>query len=305
MIPDRQQAGCCTSPVKLTPAALRYLVLMAFCLALCSCSAGMLLQPQTAVKKNRHACSYCHTHERPQTDPELLTTEEETATLCILCHNYGSNHHPFDFTPVSNKYVNPEKGFPLFNGKVQCLTCHDPHQNADFSETPKLLRGGPYEDRREICFKCHAFREAYRNINPHQMVDENGVPRQINDRPSCLLCHAVMPDPKKDRTEDVWFRADVAFLCWRCHPPMPGHFFTEHFLKKPKRNTLATMRKSEQESLVIFPIAPRNRITCSSCHNPHQAGVIQTPAAQKGAGAPKRLRVPNQDICRACHRIKQ
>jgi hypothetical protein len=43
------------------------------------------------------------------------------------------------------------------------------------------------------------------------------------------------------------------------------------------------MHQSEERLLVILPIVPRERITCSTCHNPHQTGVIQREAAAKGA----------------------
>jgi hypothetical protein len=98
----------------------------------------------------------------------------------------------------------------------------------------------------------------------------------------------------------VRFRADVGFLCWRCHPPMPGEFFTQHFLVKPSKSR-QNMQEAEERLLVILPLVPRDRITCSTCHNPHQKGVIQHEAAAKGADARSKLRLPS--ICSACHRM--
>ena len=282
----------------------RFLILIVLCTVLSSCYAMTAPQSKTSAGGNRHACNFCHSHERPTiTKAELTVDDDEIGTLCIKCHDYRNNHHPYDFTPTQSKYVNADMPLPLFSRKIQCLTCHDPHPNQDFSESPKLLRGGPYADRREICFKCH-YKDAFAAITPHQMVDEKGAIMMIDDKPACLFCHTVMPDPKKDRTRDVRFRADVGFICWRCHPPMPGMFFTQHFLQKPKRKTMESIRKFEKDFQIIFPIAPRNRVTCSTCHNPHQAGVIVSPPAQKGAGAPMRLRLPPKDICQACHTAK-
>jgi hypothetical protein len=85
---------------------------------------------------------------------------------------------------------------------------------------------------------------------------------------------------------------------------MPGNFFTNHFLKRPSRTTMKSMRNAEKELEIIFPIVPRNRITCSTCHNPHQKGVIVTSAAQKGADAPMRLRMQSPAICISCHPTK-
>jgi nitrate/TMAO reductase-like tetraheme cytochrome c subunit len=133
------------------------------------------------------------------------------------------------------------------------------------------------------------------------MLDDDNSVRQVNGKPVCLLCHTKIPDTAADSTADVRFRADVGFLCWRCHPPMPDPFFATHFLVKPSAKTLNTMHQSEERLLVILPIVPRNRITCSTCHNPHQKGVIQRESAAKGADTKGRLRV--SAICFACHSI--
>jgi hypothetical protein len=82
---------------------------------------------------------------------------------------------------------------------------------------------------------------------------------------------------------------------------MPGEFFRTHFLATPSAKTLNNMNKAEEWFYVILPIVPRGRITCSTCHNPHQDGVIQHTAAARGADAKSRLRLTN--ICFACHDI--
>jgi hypothetical protein len=131
------------------------------------------------------------------------------------------------------------------------------------------------------------------------MLDEKGRIVVLNGKPVCLLCHSVKPDPVKDRTDDVRFRADVGFLCWRCHPPMPDSFFGTHFLVKPAVNTLTFMHNAEKLKGIILPIVPRGRITCSTCHNPHQKGIMLDKAAAMGADEPHRVRLP--DMCSACH----
>jgi hypothetical protein len=80
-------------------------------------------------------------------------------------------------------------------------------------------------------------------------------------------------------------------------------FFKGHFLVKPKKRTLEYMMKVQTEKSVIFPLWPRDRITCSTCHNPHQKGVISYGPAQAGADAPARLRMPNGTICFGCHNM--
>jgi predicted CXXCH cytochrome family protein len=215
---------------------------------------------------------------------------------CLGCHQYKENHHPVDSAPVDPSNF----PFPLYNGKIKCLTCHvENHESGG----AKFLRGGPYADRREICFQCH-YEEKYAEIDPHIMVDVDGKILDVNGQPVCLLCHAVMPNPAKDRTGDVRFRADVAFLCWRCHPLMADpSFFNRHFLVKPQLPMLRFLERKEQEMKVTIPLVPRERITCSTCHNPHQKGVIVYGPSAKGADSPSKLRLPTPEICFVCHEM--
>jgi hypothetical protein len=82
---------------------------------------------------------------------------------------------------------------------------------------------------------------------------------------------------------------------------MPGEFFRMHFLVTPSAKTLNNMNKAQERLYIILPIVPRGRITCSTCHNPHQEGVIQRTAAARGAETKGKLRLP--DLCFACHEI--
>ncbi|MBA4372067.1 MAG: hypothetical protein C0402_04325 [Thermodesulfovibrio sp.] len=227
------------------------------------------------------------------------------------CHpSYNVNHHPVDFVPEPNVFVTPGSQFHLFEGKIRCLTCHDPHAGPGYTETPKFLRGGyPLDmppnlrDRRRLCFECHS-REKYADTNLHKMIDKEGKQVQISGKSVCLHCHKTVPDPEIHRRSDVRFRADIAFICWRCHPPMPGGFFIEHFLAKPTKRVLDEMDRNEKSMHVKFPLLPRGRITCSTCHNPHQKEVMREDRAMTGAGEPKLLRLPAATICTGCHTIR-
>jgi hypothetical protein len=135
------------------------------------------------------------------------------------------------------------------------------------------------------------------------MLDDKGAIKNINGEPVCLICHASMPDQTVTPVK-VTFKADVAFLCWRCHPPMmDAGFFKGHFLVRPKKSTLEYMVRFQAEKGIILPLQPRDRVTCSTCHNPHQAGVIAFGPAMAGADAPHRLRMPREGVCSGCHNI--
>ncbi len=278
----------------------RLLIITAISILFVSCSLNRFLgleQPgagSLAYRNPHKNCTVCH--EESALKSGRIDPTADYSPDCLGCHDYSENHHPVDFSP-------PDKSsfpFPLRNGKVTCQTCHVIHGGAAHEGTPKLLRGGPYADRRTICFKCH-LRDQYSSIDPHNMLNEHGEIRVVNGKPVCLVCHARQPNPKVDWTSDVRFRADVGFLCWRCHPPMPGPFFERHFLVKPSASTRRAMEESEERLLLVLPMVPRDRITCSTCHNPHEKGVIIHEGAAKGADAKSKLRSPS--MCFLCHRM--
>ena len=65
------------------------------------------------------------------------------------------------------------------------------------------------------------------------------------------------------------------------------------------------MSKTQIDRNVMLPLAIDGMVTCSTCHNPHQAGVLTVRAAIAGSGAPGRLRIPKNQMCSACHELDQ
>ncbi len=248
------------------------------------------------------SCSTCHDGTPEAGSPKLIKPANPS-DRCKDCHSYKKegDHHPSSIIsgPTGDTaLIDPT--FKLYSGNMECLTCHHIHVGDDYGlGTQNFLVGGPYEDRRDICFRCHK-KETYKDINPHDdMIEENGDLKQS----TCLVCHAEVPDPEVDRTTDVKFRATVAFLCWRCHPLMAQDFMDKHYLKKPSARRFFEMKWSEEDHNIILPLDSSGRITCSTCHNPHQPGVMVYERAIKGAGAKSRLR--SVKICVECHRDKK
>lgn len=240
-------------------------------------------------------CVMCHRTSTPAYDEAAaVATDLDMSAVCMDCHHYSQNHHPVAFVPDRDI----DSRFPLFDGEVKCLTCHEAHGMNRLSN-PKLLRGAPYSNRREMCARCHTI-DMDLNFNPHVMTKPDGTILEINNEPVCLVCHASVPDQKASRIR-VTFRADVAFICWRCHPPMPGSFFAAHFQVKPRTQTLAFMKQHSREQDVLLPLLNRGRITCSTCHNPHQAGIIRKSSAAVGADSHKKLRLSREQLCTGCH----
>lgn len=241
-------------------------------------------------------CQTCHGTAKPKGAKARFSPGIDPSQFCLECHKYAANHHPVNFVP--EQHFNPQ--FPLFQGRVTCLSCHEIHGGPEQKGTARLLRGGPYQDRRQICFTCHT-QEQYAGINPHDMLDDAGNHRVLNGRPICLTCHELEPDPYVDEANTVLFKADVAFLCWRCHPLKHGFNLDRHLLAVPDQEMRKTMASADVRRNYIMPLTPRDRITCSTCHNPHEYGVFPAGPASAGADEPMRLR--DDHLCVGCHNI--
>ena len=67
------------------------------------------------------------------------------------------------------------------------------------------------------------------------------------------------------------------------------------------------MKEFEEQYKVILPLVPRGKISCATCHNPHELGVQRRSEADAGADSHKRLRISkmNSGICLGCHDAKE
>ncbi len=152
-------------------------------------------------------------------------------------------------------------------------------------------------------------------VNPHdQITDEGEVLFQ-----KCLFCHKTVPDVKKVKSiKDVDFRYDrfsnFKDLCYRCHPERmhPGGSWLaykkkwrkfgapNHWVKPPEK--IAKKREDMLKKMpTILPLDPKTgKITCPTCHNPHERGLLQGKAGV-GADGERRLRQAGVPICLMCH----
>ena len=62
-----------------------------------------------------------------------------------------------------------------------------------------------------------------------------------------------------------------------------------------------TLREFEERRMVRLPLEEDDRVTCVTCHNPHERGLLKGPAGI-GADEDKRLRMATyNEQCTACH----
>lgn len=252
-------------------------------------------------------CVTCHTEE-PVQGVSNIRFDGNVVDTCMRCHKDEFPWRTADFHPVNVSVDIPgrhkPKNLALFDGKVTCLTCHLAdcriENKKEAKKTNKIfLRGGPYQHRSDICFECHE-RDAYAKYNVHDQIDSRGIVREG----VCLYCHRIQPDrkvktQKQDSTNLV---ASMTDLCVRCHRDKfhPGQ--KDHI--KPVSADMQK-RKSvyEIEQNVFFPMDGRENITCVTCHNPHEKGIIPWGAGAKGADEPDKLRLAKKDglLCQVCH----
>ena len=115
-----------------------------------------------------------------------------------------------------------------------------------------------------------------------------------------------VPDENKTRTEDALLIGDLATLCIRCHMKTPRQDFHAKHLRKPSDDVLSHIKQMEDQHDIILPLNEEGMITCATCHNPHEKGVIpDIRAGAKGAGEKLRHRLANHSsMCIKCHAMR-
>ncbi len=190
--------------------------------------------------------------------------------------------------------------FPLQNGKVTCNTCHNIYLQCQKSEFSELsLRDAPYKKRTDFCYKCHD-RQKYQKLDPHDQISKTGE-IVIN---KCLYCHDGKPDEKHATFNEVKFIGNIETLCRRCHLIEGNHSGNiDHLVIKPSPKGLKRMETMKKKHGLILPLTEDGKMTCITCHNPHEKGVIpdDKPAA-RGADSKYRHRLPNI-MCKECHQM--
>ncbi len=215
---------------------------------------------------------------------------------------------------------------PLAGGVLTCLSCHDVAQNCRAEQQPApsghaLLRGGPTPYPLLFCFRCHA-PENYRPFNPHDQI-EAGKPKTD----TCVWCHVDVPpvDSQPRESASYGLRGKAAALCRNCHVVAQSHPVAGHMDATPSADMVQYMSAYEMKSKMRLPFGqlleiaratkrtPRSipldetgRITCSSCHNPHEKGLLpggnpRAVGAEPKQAANHRLRIPQGSVCIACH----
>lgn len=123
---------------------------------------------------------------------------------------------------------------------------------------------------------------------------------------SCLFCHSSLPDPKLLGIKHVRFSSETLDeYCVCCHGQefVDAHPVAPH-LVEPSDKIREAIESAVERLGVEIPLY-RDRLTCATCHNPHQTGVIMLSPGSGKSQQGNRLRLPKgRAMCVACHTEK-
>jgi predicted CXXCH cytochrome family protein len=252
---------------------------------------------ETAPARNPHwqkdGCADCHTMAGGK---PLPIADAQATAVCIRCHDgehARGEVHPIGRKPDPAKFADP--GWPLANGTVACITCHDMRPACSVTaqkgeEETLFLRGVKEEqDIANVCANCHR-PERMPKYNPHVMLAADGQAQTDH----CLTCHdKPMDRTTMKRSGNPSLRVDQVTLCRSCHPHHHDISPKGHVGTTIKPEMLAYIRGREISGLLTPPskhlldelaaakAAPSfmvpdhdGRVVCSTCHNPHQRGLF-------------------------------
>ncbi len=258
--------------------------------------------PQSYPHGNRVACLACHPVEPAEGSPVAFREADPTAR-CVRCHpaDHGGMH-PMAVKPSQKTYPLDFLDYPLDEGgRLSCSTCHDhPCRQRPDAQDASFLRGGPYSVGTEFCYRCHP-RAGTGALNPHRQVDEAGKILTT----TCAFCHRRIPDPEDpeeayEGPEDLLFLYSPVELCLGCHEPWPHPTGINHLVEMPEPRR-AKLAAYEERHGVKLPLHTGGAIVCTTCHNPHDKGVLRGRAAL-GAAELHQWRVPTYpELCTPCH----
>jgi predicted CXXCH cytochrome family protein len=239
-----------------------------------------------------------------------------------------TDDHPISFVPnLSNpEILNPPPGDPVQldeTGRVQCTTCHDPHQEDRDPVTRKFL---VTENRAsQMCTTCHRMAAWDSNPSSHQSSNATYAELQgahtgyttVRDN-GCESCHK----PHTGNTPQRLIKFPEEATCDPCHDGSVAARDVAADFRKPFVHPTYSMTPSVHDAAEapngfsyplpeIDPGASRHA-ECSDCHNPHasfttvasSAGVPGSLAGTWGidaTGAPAEPAVAEFQICFKCH----
>lgn len=228
----------------------------------------------------------------------LFATESKTDTWSL-----SSQHHIVD-VPIPDNMKIPKDFILSQHETLQCSTCHKADVYAEFNqfmssfvakgttteyralvdrlknydiEAPDFLRRDRATELSEFCYRCHT-QEDNKPKNFHIMLDKENLVIEKK----CTYCHSkeLNPDdyfPRKNNSNtvsnDFYLRLPKEKICIGCHLETP-HLNARLHQVKLNDQMLKRLKQYEIRNDIRFPLTSDQEITCITCHNAHQKGVL-------------------------------
>jgi hypothetical protein len=238
------------------------------------------------------ACEACH-KKKPEPKKKVTFLDDDYENICRRCHvDDIKSHHVTRVKSSKSTYIMDFLELPLIKEEVYCSTCHDEvcYRMID-PNNKRFLINGPYKNKEEFCNNCHK-REVSKSENPHKQIDKKG--NVIKHQ--CAVCHEKLP---KQGDEDIVLLSPIIDMCSKCHSVF-DHPDINH-LVEIKDTKLENLNSYQELYKIRFPLTSDNKLTCATCHNPHDKGVLKG-LAGVGAGEYMKLRgVSFEEACTPCH----
>jgi len=131
----------------------------------------------------------------------------------------------------------------------------------------------PYSGSRGMSVRDHRMRCGLKRALPVLMTAILGTTNVFSaQKHECSYCHIT-----SDKTVQQQLKAPLSELCAECHPDRRSP--NEH-----KVDIVPSMK------VVELPLSKEGKITCATCHDPHDRG-----------GYPLLLRTKPAELCLKCH----
>jgi len=195
-----------------------------------------------------------------------------------------SDDHPISFlynsalTVLNPELNNPEtlpQSVKLENGKMQCVSCHDPHKN-EFQKF--LVKDQAYSS---LCKTCHNISNWNISSHKNSLATWNGTGQNPWEHTNfnnvaenaCENCHN--PHNASGRQRLLNFSNDED-VCLVCHNGNVASKNIQNDLLKPYSHNVYNYSQLHDEN--ESGISNTLHVECQDCHNPHQSNNTLTTA---------------------------
>ena len=290
-------------------------------------------------KKNQVICQTCHEPHGSTSDHFLVIPNSGKgithSALCETCHTKKPDikekskrrqySHPMDVrlmkeARLPERWENGEKPYLSFDGRINCRTCHSPHNGTNDNH---LLVDSNVKGR--FCLYCHTSKKVVEkskhNLSITAPEARNIDGKDVKEKGVCSACHLM----HKGTGPKMWARKlgpgrnNIEKLCTSCHKKkgiaekkIVGSF------SHPVGRDISALGDGVKTDLPLYTAdghktgkKDKGMVVCTTCHNPHQWDPTDPERTadkdEEGDGSNSFLRKQafiQSDLCIECHSDK-